>query len=123
VSVPGGAKAFPLQNALGPSGSNFQVNYPYPGQCIADIAANGAVFPTLAECKAVLNNTFSCPGGNTAISNQSAGGWSACGAPLGLTLLGPLVPDANTQKFVWEVLNPPDYTPGTAGLALARTRR
>jgi hypothetical protein len=37
---------FPLQNPAGPAGTNYQTNYPYPGQCIAD-PANGVLFPTL----------------------------------------------------------------------------
>jgi len=104
--------AFPLQNLLGPSGSNYQVNYPYPGQCLADDVNNRGVFPTLPLCSAVANS-FACPAGFLGVSNQSAGGWSACGAPFGFKLLNPILPDANTQKFVWEVLNPPDYTPDT----------
>jgi FtsP/CotA-like multicopper oxidase with cupredoxin domain len=106
--------AFAPQNPLGPTGSNYQVNYPYPGQCLAD-PANQSLFPTLLVCPAV--NSFACPIDATTglpfagVSNQSAGGWSACGAPFGYRVLAPLVPDANTQKFVWEVLNPPDYTP------------
>ena len=36
--------AFPLQNLNGPSGTNYQVNYPYPGQCLAS-SANRALFP------------------------------------------------------------------------------
>jgi FtsP/CotA-like multicopper oxidase with cupredoxin domain len=102
--------AFAPQNALGPTGANYQVNYPYPGQCVAD-PANQALFPTLTTCPAA--NSFACPAGFAGISNQSAGGWSACGGPLGFKVLSPIVPDVNTQKFVWEVLNPADYTPDT----------
>ncbi|MBI5067575.1 MAG: multicopper oxidase domain-containing protein [Deltaproteobacteria bacterium] len=104
--------AFPRQNAFGPSGSNYQVNYPYPGQCVADTLNNQSVFPALGAC-ANVPNSFACPAGFPGVSNQSAGGWSACGAPFGYKLLSPVVPDLNTQKFVWEVLNPPDYTPDT----------
>ena len=41
--------AFPLQNPFGPSGTNYQVNYPYAGQCVAS-PANQALFPTLPLC-------------------------------------------------------------------------
>ncbi len=99
--------AFPLQNPLGPSGANYQVNYPYPGQCLAALA-NARLFPTLPLCSA-RPSSFDCaaPG----ISNQSAGSWAACGAPAAFKLLRPIVPGPTTPKFVWEVLNPPDYTP------------
>jgi len=113
-------RAFPLQNPQGPSGTAYQVNYPYPGQCLADPAKNGALFPqaALVACPAV--NSFSCVAAG--ISNQSAGGWSTCGAPFGFKVLSPIVPNSvpllatatATPKFVWEVLNPPDYTPDNA---------
>jgi FtsP/CotA-like multicopper oxidase with cupredoxin domain len=105
--------AFAPQNPLGPTGANYQVNYPYPGQCLAD-PVNQPLFPTLPACPTV--NSFTCPDPALypGVSNQSAGGWSACGAPFGVRVLSPLAPDVNTQKFVWEVLNPPDYAPDTA---------
>jgi len=100
--------AFPLQNPFGPSGANYQVNYPYPGQCLA-AGANTPMFPTLPLCSA-RPSSFDCaaPG----ISNQSAGSWAGCGAPVpAFKILRPLVPDPTTPKFAWEMLNPPDYTP------------
>ncbi|HSB21072.1 MAG TPA: multicopper oxidase domain-containing protein [Anaeromyxobacteraceae bacterium] len=104
--------AFALQNPLGPAGTNYQVSYPYPGQCLAD-PLNQALFPTLAACPAPSSFTCPDPARYPNVSNQSAGGWSACGSPFGFRVLNPLAPDVNTQKFVWEVLNPPDYTPDT----------
>jgi spore coat protein A len=114
--------AFPLQNPLGPSGSNYQVNYPYPGQCVAS-PANQALFPTLPLCDSLPSSSFTCEAGN-GVSQRSAGGWAGCGAPSAFpfkTLLpllpGPAVAAGGvvtvpaTPKFVWEVLNPPDYTP------------
>jgi len=106
--------AFPLQNPFGPSGANYQVNYPYPGQCLAS-NLNANLFPTLPLCDGVPGkppSSFACaaPG----ISNQSAGPWAACGAPFAFKVLSPLVPTAATPKFAWEVLNPPDYAPDKA---------
>jgi FtsP/CotA-like multicopper oxidase with cupredoxin domain len=99
--------AFPLQNAQGPSTNNYQVNYPYPGQCLAD-PLNQGLFPQLGACPPA--NSFACaaPG----IANQSAGGWAACGTPFGFKILQPALPPAN--KFVWGFLNPPNYTPDKA---------
>ena len=104
--------AFPLQNAFGPSGSNYQVSYPYPGQCAADANNTGAgkLFPTLSQCS-TSNSSFSCEAGG--IAQRSAGGWASCGTLVPFTDLPPAVP-GNADKFVWEVLNPPDYTPDTA---------
>jgi len=113
--------AFALQNPNGPAGTNYQVNYPYPGQCLA--GTQNGLFPTLGACPA--GNSFACP--DTAaypgVSNQSAGGWSACGAPFGFAVLPPMIPNSvplatnpvtpPTPKFRWEVLNPFDYTPST----------
>ncbi|MBI5069155.1 MAG: multicopper oxidase domain-containing protein [Deltaproteobacteria bacterium] len=101
--------AFPLQNLNGPSGANYQVSYPYPGQCLAS-STNAALFPTLPLCGGAHGpSSFDCaaPG----ISNQSAGSWAGCGAPVAWKLLRPLLPGLTTPKFVWEVLNPPDYVP------------
>ena len=49
------------------------------------------------------------------MSQRSAGGWAGCGRADAFPFkdLAPVVPDATTPKFVWEVLNPPDYTPDT----------
>jgi spore coat protein A len=107
--------AFPLQNPLGPSGTNYQVNYPYPGQCVAS-PANQALFPTLPLCETKLPgaNSFTCAAG-TSVSQRSAGGWAGCGlaSAYPFVTLAPMVPDAVTPKFAFEVLNPPDYTPDT----------
>ncbi len=107
--------AFPLQNAFGPSGTNYQVNYPFPGQCLAS-PANAAMFPTLPACGARAASSFDCVAG---VSHRTAGGWAACGAPIPFAVVNPVIPSgvvANaiaTPKFAWEVLNPPDYSPDT----------
>jgi len=99
--------AFPKQNPLGPSGTNYQVNYPYAGQCLAD-PANSVLFPTLPACNAASNaQSFACP------SQRTDGGWAACGAPIPYKVTAPFVPDPTTTKFFWNVLNPPDYAPDT----------
>ncbi len=102
--------AFPTQNPNGPKGSAYQINYPYPGQCLAD-SANAALFPALPPCFA--SGSFSTP------SSRTAGGWSDGGLNA-FKVLNPIlansVPPAGTPatpKFVWEALNPPDYTPDT----------
>ena len=53
--------AFPLQNLNGPSGTNYQVNYPYPGQCLAS-EANRALFPTLPKCDAQASDQLQLRG-------------------------------------------------------------
>ena len=108
--------AFPLQNPLGPSGTDYQVNYPYPGQCLASDASK-ALFPTLQTCTATASS-FACEAG-AGVSQRSAGGWAGCGTLYPFQTLLPVVPGPAapgvpaTPKFVWEVLNPPDYTPDT----------
>ena len=106
--------AFPLQNPQGPSGSNYQVNYPYPGQCLAS-SANRALFPTLPLCDAQASTSFSCEAG-VGVSQRTAGGWAGCGLPSAFPFktLAPIVPNILTRKFQWEVLNPPDYSPDKA---------
>ncbi len=105
--------AFPLQNLNGPSGTNYQVNYPYPGQCLAS-SANAALFPTLPSCDAQASTSFSCEAG-AGVSQRTAGGWAGCGAPSAYPFktLAPVVPNP-ANKFQWEVLNPPDYSPDKA---------
>ena len=114
--------AFPLQNLAGPSGSNYRVNYPYPGQCLASSSANNkALFPTLPACDTFPSTSFSCEKDATTglpipgVSQRSAGGWAGCGAAAAYPFktLAPIIPDPTTPKFAWEVLNPPDYTPDT----------
>ena len=104
---------FALQNAFGPSGTNYQVNYPYPGQCVAS-SFNQALFPALPLCPA--------SGGSFTNPSRTAGGWAdASGGPIPFVELAPIIPNTllpgttgvETPKFVWEVLNPPDYTPDT----------
>jgi spore coat protein A len=111
--------AFPLQNVAGPAGGNYQVNYPYPGQCVTSTASK-ALFPTLPLCSPTASS-FACEAGTspagaaTSVSQRSAGDWASCGTltlPLFKTL-APIIPDATTPQFAWEVLNPPDYTPDT----------
>jgi FtsP/CotA-like multicopper oxidase with cupredoxin domain len=117
VNTGGAAFAgFPLQNLKGPSGTNYQTNYPYPGQCIAD-PANQALFPTLLQC---VGGSF---GTVADTSERTAGGW-ATGVrtgPVPFKILNPVVPISVlttgiplTPKFIYEVLNPMDYTPDTA---------
>ncbi|MEI6225682.1 MAG: multicopper oxidase domain-containing protein [Deltaproteobacteria bacterium] len=115
--------AFPVQNPLGPSGSNLQANYPYPGQCLAS-SANSGMFPSLGAdaCDALPSTSFSCEDSAApVISQRSAGGWAGCGLPSAFPFktLAPVLPSLinlpiGTPKFAWEVLNPPDYTPDTA---------
>jgi spore coat protein A len=107
---------FQIQNPLGPKGSAYQVNYPYPGQCLADRTNNGILFPQLADCGAA--SSFACAIGTT--SNRTAGGWASCGGRIPFAALTPIVPASvpvapavATPKFVFEVLNPMDYTPDT----------
>ncbi|MEI7745424.1 MAG: hypothetical protein WCK58_16935, partial [Chloroflexota bacterium] len=110
--------AFPVQNPLGPSGSNYQVSYPYPSQCVADAnnaGGAGKLFPMLTSC-AVAASSFACDTGTAASAQRSAGGWAGCGALAPFADLPPVLPAAN-EKFVWEVLNPPDYAPDTATYA------
>ena len=107
VPLTGVNNAFPAQNPQGPIGAAYQVNYPYPGQCIAD-PANAVLFPTLPAC---TGGSFSCP------SQRTAGGWAACSDPLvnplpiPFKVVAPFVPGLTTTKFFWDVLNPPDYAP------------
>jgi FtsP/CotA-like multicopper oxidase with cupredoxin domain len=114
--------AFPAQNANGPTGSAFQANYPYAGQCNAD-PRNAALFPLIPNC-APNAGSFACVIGPTGASfaPQTAGGWLECGAavPTVFTPLQPIIPAsvpvapaAATPKFVWDVLSPPDYAPDT----------
>ncbi len=118
--VPSGSyNAFPAQNPLGPTGTATQVNYPYPGQCLAD-PANVGLFPLLAGKPCGATGSFACTGTGL-VAPQSAGGWAACGQALPFTALNPIIANsvvgaANpfpTPKFAWEVLNPPDYVPDT----------
>jgi spore coat protein A, manganese oxidase len=101
--------AFALQNPLGPATNNYQVNYPYPGQCLA--GPQNGLFPTLQACTAA--------GSFAATSTRTAGGWAA-GGLVAFTPLNPVLPNSAalgnlaTPKFVWDVLNPIDYTPDTA---------
>jgi FtsP/CotA-like multicopper oxidase with cupredoxin domain len=98
---------------------NFQVNYPYPGQCVADTTNFGAMFPGLPACGATRGSSFACStvGG---FPNQSAGGWANCGTVDKWPVLGlnpivansvPLAGTPATPKFVYNLLNPLDYTP------------
>jgi len=107
---------FPPQNPLGPVGPAQQVNYPYPGQCVAD-PANPWGIPV---CTVANAKSFACEPGLGVFPNQSAGGWRACGTVVPFKVLNPIVANSvplagvpATPKFVWEVLNPPDYTPDT----------
>jgi FtsP/CotA-like multicopper oxidase with cupredoxin domain len=99
----------------------FQTNYPYPGQCVAD-PLNAAAFPGLPLCPA--NAGSFAPVG--AACNQSAGPWIDCagGAVKPFVPVLPQLPPtlaaaaapagfgtAVTEKYEYEVLNPPDYTP------------
>ena len=95
--------AFGLQNPLGPSGTNYQVNYPYPGQCLA-APANAGLFPQL---RFPLN---ACVGGSFAKGQRTAGGWDL-GVVRPFDVVSPYIPGPTTLKFVFDVLNPPDYAP------------
>jgi spore coat protein A, manganese oxidase len=104
--------AFPTQNPSGPTGVAFQANYPYPGQCLADLANNG-LFPRLSACTTV--GSFASP------SQRTGGDWAASGALIPFKVLNPMLPNSvplagtlATPKFMWNVINPPDYTPDTA---------
>jgi spore coat protein A, manganese oxidase len=98
--------AFPAQNPRGPVGAAYQVNYPYPGQCVAD-TANSNLFPLLAQC---AGGSFA---GGAGVSERTDGGWAGTGAPTSFKVLSPVAPTPTTLKFVYEVLNPMDYTPDT----------
>lgn len=108
---------FPPQNAFGPTGTARQTNYPYPGQCVVN---SGNVWG-VPGCTTALAPSFACEPSATGLSNQSAGGWRACGAVVPFKVLNPVIANSipaigtpATPKFVWEVLNPPDYVPDTA---------
>ncbi len=112
----GNNNAFPTQNPNGPTGTAQQVNYPYPGQCLAD-PTNAALFPLIAAKSCDATGSFACTGG---VAPQSAGGWAACGVAAPFTVLNPIIPNSvppagtpATPKFAFEVLNPFDYTPDT----------
>ncbi len=103
--------AFPLQNLSGPSGTNYQVVYPYPGQCLAG-SAHRALFPTLPLCD--------LPGLDQLQVRGRRGREPALRGRLGRLrrAVGVPVQDPRAHrskysdaKFQWEVLNPPDYTP------------
>ena len=103
--------AFPAQNALGPTGPAMQVNYPYPGQCLAD-PANQNLFPTTLPCANL--GSFAAP------SQRTAGGWADAGRLIAPAALNPVLPNSAppigtpaTPKFAFNVLNPIDYTPDT----------
>ncbi|MFO0583741.1 MAG: multicopper oxidase domain-containing protein [Anaeromyxobacter sp.] len=104
--------AFPAQNPLGPVGiANNSVNYPYPGQCIAD-PANQALFPLTPVCGAL--GSFAAP------SQRTAGDWADAGRLIPPVALNPILPTSvppagvpATPKFAWNVLNPFDYAPDT----------
>jgi spore coat protein A, manganese oxidase len=107
--------AFPTQNPLGPTGAAYQTNYPYPGQCVAD-STQAALFPGLPPCSTVAgSSSFACDGSS---SNRTAGGWAACSTVSPFKTLAPVIPNSApppgtvaTPRFVWEMLNPPDYAP------------
>ncbi len=107
--------AFPTQNPLGPTGAAYQTNYPYPGQCVAD-STQAALFPGLPACSTAAGaSSFACDGSS---SNRTAGGWAACNAVSKFQTLAPVIPNSAptpgavaTPRFVWEMLNPPDYAP------------
>jgi FtsP/CotA-like multicopper oxidase with cupredoxin domain len=119
---------FPPQNPNGPTGAARQTNYPYPGQCVTN-TANAQTLSAFGwgvpACDAATNAaSFLCEPGASGFPNQSAGGWRTCGAVVPFKTLNPIlaasVPVVTvpatpaTPKFVWELLNPPDYTPDTA---------
>jgi FtsP/CotA-like multicopper oxidase with cupredoxin domain len=98
---------------------SLQTNYPYPGQCVAATdAATIAMFPGLPPCTLANAPSFDCP--KTGGTNQTAAAWGACGAvtafaPATAGVLGALAP--TSPKYVWEVLNPVDYTADTTTYA------
>jgi FtsP/CotA-like multicopper oxidase with cupredoxin domain len=109
---------FPPQNPFGPVGPAQQTNYPYPGQCVVDPVANPWGVP---GCTTATAKSFACEPGLSGFPNQSAGGWRSCGALVPYKILQPILassvpvaPALATPKFVWEVLNPPDFTPDVA---------
>ncbi len=107
-----------VQNPNAPTGAAWQQsNYPYPGQCLAD-PANTALFPLLSPCVAGTGS-FACNGTS---APQTAAGWMECGTGVRTVFkpLNALIPDSTAAaaipqpKYVWPVLNPPDYLPDTA---------
>jgi spore coat protein A, manganese oxidase len=106
--------AFPAQNPSGPIGAAYQVNYPYPGQCLADML-NANLFPTLKQC---AGGSFA---GGAGVSERTDGGWAGTAVPASFKVLGPVLPISvppagipATPKFTFPVLNPMDYTPEPA---------
>jgi FtsP/CotA-like multicopper oxidase with cupredoxin domain len=98
---------------------NYQASYPYPGQCIAD-PLNAAAFPGLTACP--YAGSFAAVGANAC--NQTAGGWVDCTAVKAFKPVLPALPPTLAAaaapagygatvgvKYLYEVLNPPDYTP------------
>jgi len=110
------AQPFPPQNPNGARGAYEQTNYPYPGQCQAD--TNPATTPiqwTATACTVGANanaRSFECPAGFPGVSNFTAGGWRACGAVAGFTVLNQHAADP-AEKFLQPFLNPFDYVPDT----------
>jgi spore coat protein A, manganese oxidase len=107
---------FPQNWTGAPTGAAKQNVFPYPGQCVTSTAA-GSVGAALAAagtplCTTTSAPSFACEPAAGAVPNQSAGGYRTCGAIAAPTLVNLLVP-ATQPKFQWELLNPPDYTPGT----------
>jgi FtsP/CotA-like multicopper oxidase with cupredoxin domain len=105
--------AFPTQNPNGPTGIAFQANYPYPGQCLAD-SKNIALFPLTPLCTATLGPSL----GSFGTPSQRTGSDYAASGIIPFTPLNPLIPNSvppagtlATPKFVWNLLNPIEYTP------------
>jgi len=122
--VPNGVnQAFPTQNINGPKGVAQQVNYPYPGQCLAD-GRNIALFPLLTVPGTTNPNI--CTGGSFSSTPQrTGGGWAqATGIGIPFAELNPIIPSSvppvtvpvtpPTPKFVQNLLNPLAYTPDNA---------
>jgi FtsP/CotA-like multicopper oxidase with cupredoxin domain len=111
IAVAGVAAAqYPPQNWAGaPTGKAWQPVFPYPGQCSSDGIAFG-----LPQCTTISAPSFKCDGGG--FSNQTSGTPGNCGsvtAPPGLPLALLTGDTQRPNKYLFEVLNPLDYSPDT----------
>jgi FtsP/CotA-like multicopper oxidase with cupredoxin domain len=99
---------FPPNWTSAPAGPYRQDAFPYPGQCwtVAPVAGR----PDIPQCTIATAKSFACEPSGSGFPNQTAGGFTTCGAVTTPPTLNAV--DPTTQaKFQFEVLNPVDYTP------------
>ena len=98
--------AFPKQNPLGPSGTNYQVNYPYPGQCVAEHAERGALPRPCSSVTSLPATSFAATPA-AGVSQRYRGGWAVrTRSRFPFKTLAPGLPNP-APSSAWEVLNPP----------------